>query len=130
LADWYVFRHDGPPLGPWPSEQIADAILRGELSPDAWIAAPVGRRWLRALDVPVIAQRVSGVPTRRRDSGMRFIGKPSFHGTAMMVTGGEDDALTEPTLPPDPPSSPTPPTVRPGGGDTLESPGRRRAGSG
>ena len=135
MADWYVHKYDGPPLGPWSTEHIADAILRGELSHEIWVAAPGGSRWLRALDVPNIAQRVEGVATRRRrESGFVVVGTTDYAATTMMVKEGEvelvpDDAPTERTLaPPAPPSSPTPPTTRPVADDTLESPARRRAG--
>ncbi len=136
LADWYVFRSDLPPMGPWSTERIADAMLRGELSQDTWVAPPGGSRWVRALDVPNIAQRVEGVETRpRRDSGFVVVGSQHYASTVMMVKEDEaevipDDAPTERSLPPPPPSSPTPPTTRPGAGDTLESPGKRRAGAG
>jgi hypothetical protein len=74
LADWYVYQHDGEPLGPWSTDSVADAILAGKLAPDVWVAAPGGPRWLRALDVPVIGRLVEGIPTRpRRDSGLRLI---------------------------------------------------------
>jgi hypothetical protein len=75
VADWYVYQHDGDPLGPWSTDTIADAILAGKLAPDVWVAAPGGPRWLRALDVPVIGRLVDGIPTkpRRRDSGLRLI---------------------------------------------------------
>jgi hypothetical protein len=77
LADWYVYQHDGDPLGPWSTDTVADAILAGKLAPDVWVAAPGGPRWLRALDVPVIGRLVEGIPTRpRRDSGLRLIPNP------------------------------------------------------
>ena len=49
MADWYVYQHDGDPLGPWSTDSIADGILAGKLAPDVWVAAPGGPRWLRAL---------------------------------------------------------------------------------
>ena len=74
MADWYVYQHDGDPLGPWSTDTVANAILAGKLAPDVWVAAPGGPRWLRALDVPVIGRLVEGIPTRpRRDSGLRLI---------------------------------------------------------
>jgi hypothetical protein len=77
LADWYVYQHDGDPLGPLSTDTVADAILAGKLAPDVWVAAPGGPRWLRALDVPVIGRLVEGIPTRpRRDSGLRLIPNP------------------------------------------------------
>jgi hypothetical protein len=134
LADWYVFRHDGAPLGPWSTEVIADEILAGRLPPDVWIGLPGGDRWLRALDVPLIAQRVEGVPTRprRRDSGLRVVpgtftstetspGQPNMASTVMMVRESEAELVntpedappTEPSLAPPPaPSSPTPPPTQ------------------
>ncbi|MDB5217933.1 MAG: hypothetical protein JWO86_5860 [Myxococcaceae bacterium] len=100
LADWYVYQHDGDPLGPWSTDSIADAILAGKLAPDVWVAAPGGPRWLRALDVPVIGRLVDGIPTKpkRRDSGLRLMpaafvtessGMPAFGSTMMMVTDEE-----------------------------------------
>lgn len=74
MADWYVYQHDGDPLGPWSTDTVAEWILAGKLAPDVWVAAPGGPRWLRALDVPVIGRLVDGIPTKpRRDSGLRFM---------------------------------------------------------
>ena len=74
MADWYVYQHDGDPLGPWSTDAVAEAILAGKLAPDVWVAAPGGPRWLRALDVPIIGRLVEGIPTRpRRDSGLRLM---------------------------------------------------------
>lgn len=74
MADWYVYQHDGDPLGPWSTDTVAEAILAGRLAPDVWVAAPGGPRWLRALDVPVIGRLVDGIPTKpRRDSGLRIM---------------------------------------------------------
>ena len=75
LSDWYVFQLDAAALGPWSTEVVADAILSGNLAPDIWVASPGGQRWVRALEVPVIASIVQGNPTRpkRFDSGMRSI---------------------------------------------------------
>lgn len=100
MADWYVYQHDGDPLGPWSTDTIADAILASKLAPDVWVAAPGGPRWLRALDVPVIGRLVDGLPTKptRRDSGLRLMpaayrtdgdARPSFGSTMMMVTDDE-----------------------------------------
>lgn|GEM_PF-3194662 len=99
LADWYVYQHDGDPLGPWSTDTVADAILAGKLAPDVWVAAPGGPRWLRALDVPVIGRLVEGIPTRpRRDSGLRLIPAPyaldasiraTVESTMMIVDDGE-----------------------------------------
>jgi hypothetical protein len=79
VADWYVYQHDGDPHGPWSTDTVANEILTGKLAPDVWVAAPGGPRWLRALDVPVIARLVDGMPTkpRRRDSGLRLV-PPAF----------------------------------------------------
>ena len=98
MADWYVYQHDGDPLGPWSTDTIAEAILAGKLAPDIWVAAPGGPRWLRALDVPVIGRLVDGIPTKpkRRDSGLRLMpaayrtdARPAFGSTMMMVTDDE-----------------------------------------
>lgn len=107
MADWYVFQHDTAHLGPYSTEVVANAILAGRLSPEVWVAAPGGLRWLRALDVPVIAQLVDGMPTRRR-SGMQLVtpqpqshtptrplwpsARTSLRGTVMLV---RDDEITE-----------------------------------
>lgn len=109
MADWYVYQHDGDPLGPWSTETVADAILAGKLAPDVWVAEPGGPRWLRALDVPSIGRLVEGIPTKpRRDSGLRLVpgviptGEvPVFSGTMMMVK--DDELLPESSTPePDP----------------------------
>jgi hypothetical protein len=121
LADWYVYQHDGDPLGPWSTDAVAEAILAGRLAPDVWVAAPGGPRWLRALDVPVIGRMVEGVPTRpRRDSGLRLIpaaysteaGVPAF-GSTMLMTAKDDEApATRPVGPGD--TAPMPPITREG----------------
>lgn len=56
---------DGAPIGPIPTEDVADAILTGRLPPDTWVSAPAASKWLRATDVPVIASLLEGLPTRR-----------------------------------------------------------------
>jgi len=77
-SEWFVYSPDGPPIGPLSTKDIAEAILTGKLPPDVWVAAPnvplTQARWLRARAVPVIAQLLEGVPTRRhRESGMQMI---------------------------------------------------------
>lgn len=98
MADWYVYQHDADPLGPWSTDTVAEAILAGKLTPDVWVAAPGGPRWLRALDVPVIGRLVEGVATkpRRRDSGLRLIpgaftseAQRPFFGATMIVRDDE-----------------------------------------
>jgi len=106
LADWYVVQHDGQPLGPWSTDAVAEAMLAGKLAPDVLVAAPGGGRWLRALDVPVIARVVEGIPTKQRpyDSGLRLIagahgaenGRPAFGSTMMIVTDEEIHIVDEP----------------------------------
>lgn len=105
MADWYVYQHDGDPLGPWPTDAVAEAMLAGKLAPDVLVAAPGGARWLRALDVPVIARLVDGIATkpRRRDSGLRLIpggytaenGQPQFGSTMMIVKDDEIHGVDE-----------------------------------
>lgn len=107
MADWYVYQHDGDPLGPWSTGAIAEGIMAGKLAPDVWVAAPGGPRWLRALDVPVIGRLVDGIPTKpkRRDSGLRLMpaafgtdsGMPAFGSTMIMVTA-EEVVLTDSEL--------------------------------
>lgn len=117
MADWYVYQHDGDPLGPWSTEAIADQILAGKLAPDVWVAAPCGQRWLRALDVPVLSRLVDGMPTKpvRRESGLRlrpsaFVtenGVPSFGSTMMIVRDDELErsAIEAAAVHPEPSSS-------------------------
>ncbi|MBS2013451.1 MAG: DUF4339 domain-containing protein [Deltaproteobacteria bacterium] len=126
MADWYVYQHDGEPLGPWSTDKVAEEILAGRLTPDCWVAAPGGPRWLRALDVPSIARLVEGIPTRprRRDSGLRLMPgvvptgeQPRFGGTMMMVKDEEiiPSSNVMPTLASAMPESSTPephPTTR------------------
>lgn len=106
MADWYVYQHDGDPLGPWSTDAVAEAMLGGKLAPDVVVAAPGGARWLRALDVPVIAKLVEGIPTkpRTRESGLRLIpggytaslaGEPQFGSTMMIVKDDEVSAIEE-----------------------------------
>lgn len=106
MADWYVYQHDGDPLGPWSTAAVAEAMLGGKLAPDVLVAAPGGARWLPALDVPVIAKLVEGIPTkpRTRDSGLRLIpggytashdGEPQFGSTMMIVRDDEVSAIEE-----------------------------------
>jgi len=92
LADWYVYQHDGDPLGPWATDAVADAILAGKLAPDVWVAAPGGPRWLRALDVPVIAGLVEGLPTKpRRESGLRLMPAAAVSGEPTMMIVRDDE---------------------------------------
>lgn len=133
-----MFHYDGEYLGPWTTEVVANAILSGKLGHDAWVAAPGGPRWVRALDVPDIARLVESAPTRpkRRDSGLRLMpgaystrdGRPAFGSTVMMVNDDEiepvvstrrmpvmrlpeDEAPTDRVLSA-PPPTPTPETPR------------------
>ena len=106
MADWYVYQHDGAPLGPWSTDAVAEAMLGGTLAPDVLVAAPGGGRWLRALDVPVIARVVEGIPTKQRlhDSGLRLTpgaysaenGQPRFGSTMMIVKDEEILSVDEP----------------------------------
>ncbi len=99
LPHWYVYQHDGDPLGPWSTNTIATEILAGKLAPDVWVAAPGGPRWLRARDVPVISRLVDVVPSvpRRRESGLRLM--PSYVRESVLgsfgstMTMGRDDEL-------------------------------------
>jgi hypothetical protein len=125
VADWYVYQHDGDYAGPWPTETVAHEILSGNLGPDVWVAAPGSERWVRAMDVPVIARLVESVPTKpkRRDSGMflkTLDDVDSAAATTRMPTirEAEDDTPTDPGMPPISPG----PTPAP----TLESTGNRR----
>ena len=131
MADWYVYQHDGAYLGPWPTETVAHEILGGKLGSDVWVAAPGSERWVRAMDIPVIARLIEGVPTKpkRRDSGLRLMTHAIVAKTLddvdsaaqtlkMPAMRGEDDVPTDPGMAPiSPMPTPTP---------TLESSGNRR----
>ena len=137
MAEWYVFQHDSAPLGPWTTERVAEAILSGEFEPGTWVAPPGGARWLRALDIPVIAKLIDGMPTRPRREGTLSIvpgtlakdagGEPAYGSTVMMVNDDEislieaaalEAALNETTVPgePLPEASPTQPGLPPSPG--------------
>ncbi len=112
MAVWFVYRHEGQHLGPLTTEAVVEQILAGTLGTDVWIAAPGGPRWLRALEVPIIAQLIDGQPTRRRrDSGLRIVpgahaSMPTaiFGSTVMMVNDDELDELEPSTVEvPEPP---------------------------
>lgn len=124
MADWYVFQHDGAYLGPWPTETVAYEIMSGKLGSDVWVAAPGSERWVRAMDVPVIARFIEGIPTkpRRRDSGMFLKTIDDAESAAqtlkMPAMRIDDEIPTDPGMPPPSPQpTPTP---------TLESTGNRR----
>lgn len=120
MADWYVYQHDGEYLGPWPTETVAHEILNGKLGPDVFVAAPGGERWVRAMDIPVIARVIEAVPTKpkRRESGMFLRTLDDVESAAQTLRlpaiRPEDDIPTDPGMPP---PTPTP---------TLESTGNRR----
>ena len=122
-----MFQHDAGPLGPLSTEAVAEAILAGTLSPDIWVASPGGQRWVRAMEVPVIASIVEGIPTRPRriDSGMRLIpGEPlpptvkPLSDTVEMTSlpamsvrlppESDEESPAPPRAPLPPPSTPTP----------------------
>lgn len=131
MAEWYVYQYDAAPMGPLTTELVADAIVNGRLSPETWVAAPGGPKWLRALDVPVIARLVKDVaePPRRRDSGPRLTPKvtaarepaptPSI---GVFIPRFDDPPATAPLAPS---AYPTRPGVV-GGGDARESAGSDR----
>jgi hypothetical protein len=130
LADWFVYQHDGDYLGPWPTETVAHEILNGKLGPEVYVAAPGGERWVRAMDIPVIARLIDGLPTmpkpKRRDSGMFLRTSDDVDSAAatlrMPAIRSEEDIKTDPGMPP-----PTPtPNPTPNPSHTLESTGNRR----
>jgi len=118
LADWFVYQHDAAPLGPWSTQEVGTAILSGRLPAEAWVAAPGAAHWVRALEVPVIAEVVTGVATRpRRESGLRVMPgvvptgeQPQFGGTMMMVKDDEVELVSDRA--PAPVTSPAPTTER------------------
>lgn len=131
MADWYVYQHDGDYLGPWPTDTVAHEILNGKLGADVWVAAPGGERWVRAMDIPIIARLIEAVPTRpkRRDSGMFLRTLDDVESAAQTLKlpaiAGDDETPTDPGMPPisssSSSSSPLPPPT-----PTLESTGNRR----
>ncbi len=97
MADWFVYQPDGVHLGPFSTEIIAAAIMSARLSRQVWLGAPGGHRWLRALDVPVIASMLASYPIDPSRSKLRILpglpsaenAPPPFHSTVMMVTDDE-----------------------------------------
>jgi hypothetical protein len=142
VADWYVYQHDGDYLGPWPTETVAHEILNGKLGPDVWVAAPGSERWVRAMDIPVIARLIEAVPTRpkRRDSGMFVKTLDDVESAAQTLKLpailSDEEPPTDPGMPSiapssssrPSPSSPSPqsPSPLPPPTPTLESTGNRR----
>ena len=119
-SEWYVYRVDGPPIGPVAAKAVAEAILAGRLPPDCWVCpARSGARWLRASSVPVIAGVMDAVPTRRRPSGLRMVtapmpSSPTATSVASATTesaGRLDETIQMPKVPE---PSPEPPTLRSG----------------
>lgn len=107
MADWFVFRPDGAHLGPWSTERVAAAILRGEIPENVWLAVPNGARWLCALDVPVIVTLVRGmpIPASKRESGMRVVAAqeeevtlPSARRADLQKIEIDDESSTETML--------------------------------
>jgi hypothetical protein len=58
MADWFVYQAGGAHLGPYNSERVAQGIITGQFPESIYVGAPGGARWLRAMDVPVIARLV------------------------------------------------------------------------
>jgi hypothetical protein len=130
VADWYLYQHDGGYLGPWPTETVAHEILSGNLGVDVWVAAPGGERWVRAMDVPVIARLIEGAPTKpkRRDSGM-FLTAKRPPGKTLDDVESAAQTLRMPamrTSDADPPTDPGMPPISPTPTPTLESTGNSR----
>jgi hypothetical protein len=142
-SEWFVYRIDGPPIGPLTTQAVAEAVLAGNLPPDCWVAAPGTTRWLRALDVPVIAKLLDGMPTRRRPSGIRVATLPLaaqpaestrlprkmdetvfLDGSAMGEDrrGADVHTSVEPSTPPEPSPPPTVRSVNPRGPDGFPIP--------
>ncbi len=122
MAHWYVYRENEAPLGPWTTEAIAEAILAGTLSPETWIAAPAGAKWLRASAVPVIARLLDGQPTRRGVESAAIARAPDTHRTPPPAAPPPGAAVIEVA-----PAAPPRPYYM--GGDTLESPNDERQSS-
>jgi len=125
---WFIYREDGPPIGPLPTELIAEAILAGTYPPDVYVAAPGAMKWLRAQDVPNIAKLLQGIPTRRRTedpaaaSGLQPVQRkfdeteradglhaPTFPLEPPYIVPGTLDPLPVTQREPAPPSSTPPP---------------------
>ena len=132
LAEWFVYQHEEKHLGPLTTEALVEAIFSGTIRSDVWIAAPGGSKWTRALEVPVVARLLDGLPTRRhRESGMRIV--PGSNPTPLVsdmratVPDAPPTERTDPVRTPDgfpvppPSSSPMPPTLK-RRAETQESP--------
>lgn len=71
VTDWFLFNQDGAPLGPWPTEVLANRIVSGEVARDslvamdAWFENPGTSGWKRADEIEEIAQAVVSL-TRAR----------------------------------------------------------------
>jgi hypothetical protein len=89
VSVWFVYRSDGPPSGPFPTEAVAEAILSDTFPFDGLVKAPSTLRWIAACEVPVIARLVDS----RRSSGVVSVVPRSEPATIR-----ELDALEPPTI--------------------------------
>jgi hypothetical protein len=114
------------------TRDVAEAILAGTLPYGVRVSAPQGNKWLRAVDVPVIADILDTEPTRvdlppttqpaTEDDDARTVRKSMFR-----TARGGDEADVAPETEAAPPTPPTPPTPRYKKLDTtLESVGTPR----
>jgi hypothetical protein len=114
-------------IGPISTREVAESILEGKLRYDVLVAAPGAKKWLRATEVPVIAQIVESEPTRVTITPPVSTPTPA----TKMAPAGRTEADEVRT-----PRASAPPTTRPYRkfDDTVESPGvtprGKRQGSG
>jgi len=69
MADWLIYQENGAHLGPWSTEVIAQGIADGRFAEDIFVALPGGPRWLRAIDLPLIAQLVHAASAKPLSDG-------------------------------------------------------------
>lgn len=89
MADWLVYQEGGAHLGPWPAGVIAQGIAHGRLPEGIFVALPGGPRWLRAIDLPLIAQLVNAVAAKPFADGAPA--KPNMSAFAATMNLNEDD---------------------------------------
>jgi hypothetical protein len=89
MADWLVYQEGGAHLGPFSAEVIAQGIAEGRLPQGIFVALPGGPRWLRAIDLPLLAELVKAAAAKPLVDGARA--KPDMSAFAATMNLSEDD---------------------------------------
>ncbi len=89
MADWLVYQEGGAHLGPFAAEVIAQGIAQGRLPEGIFVALPGGPRWLRAIDLPLIAQLVNAASASPITDGAPA--QPTMSAFAATMNLNEDD---------------------------------------